>query len=363
MNEINRDPLLEELSSLTEDVPPMPEELHASWMQLVEEDAMTKPETKPAHRMSKMWMRALSAAAALLLVVGGTVMTKDMLNPTAATKSSDTQTMNNAKRAAGGDAFGMTNSSYMAMEDDGAVMMDMDAAAEMDSMDVSEARETKIIRSASMTISTKQYDDAAAELRGLCQTSGGWVSSFSESSNSSGLRTGWFTFRVPSDRLDDFLAGTGDAGVVVNRSESAYDVTDSYYDTAGRLASKRQLLDRLLALSEQAGDLSELMELETKIADVQYDIDRLQGSLNSTDQQVNYATVDITLREAAPEEAMQVREASLGERMMNALAAGWGALTEFLTDMMVFLVAALPFLIVVGAVIAVIVVIRRKRRK
>ena len=69
-NEVLRDAL----SGLNEDVPPMPEGLHAAWMQKVEDDQMEKKTTR------KSITRFLSVAAAMVFVVGGTLLTKDTLS-------------------------------------------------------------------------------------------------------------------------------------------------------------------------------------------------------------------------------------------------------------------------------------------
>ena len=72
-NEVLRDAL----SGLNEDVPPMPEGLHAAWMQKVEDDQMEKKTTR------KSITRFLSIAAAMVFVVGGTLLTKDTLSSAA----------------------------------------------------------------------------------------------------------------------------------------------------------------------------------------------------------------------------------------------------------------------------------------
>ena len=115
--------------------------------------------------------------------------------------------------------------------------------------------------------------------------------------NATGLRTAYLTLRIPQSALDAYIAGTEGLGRITSRSESAQDVTESYQDTAARLETQKALLARLQALITESADLSDLLELESQIADTQYQIDRLQASLNSTDRQVSYSTVNITLKD------------------------------------------------------------------
>lgn len=84
---MNREPHFDEnevlrqcMSSLNEEVPDMPENFHAQWTALVKEDAMKQEETRKVAPMRR-WTRILSVAAALVFVVGGTLLTKDSLSP------------------------------------------------------------------------------------------------------------------------------------------------------------------------------------------------------------------------------------------------------------------------------------------
>ncbi|MBQ8313522.1 MAG: DUF4349 domain-containing protein [Clostridia bacterium] len=351
----NFDKLDQDLRSLQEDVPPMPEDFHAGWMMKVEEEAMQKTNKRNS------WTRILSVAAALVFVVGGTLLTRDDLAPSKSTQEEYGYTSYGATngyslRAAGSasDTVYDSEASY----DGGMVMM----AKSTSDMAVEEATEAKkIIRTASLTITTQQFDESLASLKQLCEEKGGWISYCYE--NASGIRrTANLTLRIPSAELDAFLTGAGDAGRITRRSESADDVTESYYDTQTRLETQQALMARLQALMTDAADLSDLLALESQIADTQYQIDRLQASLNSTDRQVDYATVDVSLQEEIPADSLTDVEKSLGERLMDAIQTGWEAFTEFMGDMAVFLAAALPFIGVVAVMVIVVKIIRKRRK-
>ena len=108
------------------------------------------------------------------------------------------------------------------------------------------------------------------------------------------------TLRVPEEKLDAFLQGAGELGRVISQTETAQDVTASYQDIAARLATQQAKMERLQALMSETATLSELLELESAIADTQYTLDSLQSQLNQTDDQVAYATVDVSLRRNHP---------------------------------------------------------------
>ena len=365
-NEVLRDAL----SGLSEDVPPMPEGLHAAWMQKVEDDMKETRIEKTRTRRSIT--RFLSVAAALVFVVGGTLLTRDTLSSDALNMKSAPQENGRSIMLSGSRAFANDASVYdYAVEeatdaeftmDAGAPMMMMAKGVTTTSTSVPAQADKKIIRTASLTIATQTFEDSLAALKSACEGQGGWIESSSENVNSySGLRTAYLTLRVPQDGLDAYLDNADGLGRITSRSESAQDVTASYQDTQTRLNTQLALMERLQALITESGDLSDLLALEAQIADTQYQIDSLQSSLNRTDRQVTYSTVDVTLRE---EKVVELTDTtvSFGERILSAIQVGWEALSDFLQDMVVFLVAALPFIAIVVVVIIVVKIIRKRRK-
>ena len=357
-NEVLRDAL----SGLNEDVPPMPEGLHAAWMQKVEDDQMEKKTTR------KSITRFLSIAAAMVFVVGGTLLTKDTLSSDALNMKSAPQENGRTIALYGSRAYANDSYDYAVEEaaeaeftmDTGMVMMAKGVTTT--STAVPAQTDKKIIRTASLTIATQTFEDSLNALKSACEGQGGWIESSSENVNSySGLRTAYLTLRVPQDSLDAYLAGADGLGRITNRSESAQDVTASYQDTRTRLDTQIALMGRLQALITESGDLSDLLALESQIADTQYQIDTLQSSLNRTDRQVTYSTVDVTLKEEKVAELTDTR-VSFGERLASAVTVGVEAFVTFLQDMAVFLVAALPFIAIV-AVLAIAIRIIKRRKK
>ncbi len=370
----NKD-LREALSGLTDDVPPMPEGLHAAWMQKVTED----PYKQPHMEKPQLWRgvtRFLSVAAAMVFIIGGTLLTRDTLLADSMdmkfgqNESGYTRTTS-AKESYdyGAEAYDYGAEAYDYEEDSAMNTGVMLTAARGASADAAAAENTaavttekKIIRTASLTIQTQTFEDSLNALKAACEEQGGWLEYASEDLNSyTGLRTAYLTLRIPQDGLDVYLDETAALGRVTSRSESATDVTASYQDTQTRLDTQLALMERLKALINESGDLSDLLALESQIADTQYQIDALQSSLNRTDRQVTYSTVSVTLRE---EKAVELTDStvSFGKRILSAITVGFDALVEFLQDMVVFLVAALPFIIIVAVMVIIIRIIRKRRK-
>ena len=387
MHNIDENKVLRDaLSSLNEDVPPMPEGLHAAWMQKVEEDMDPKRTTRSVNMPAIT--RFLAIAAALVFVVGGTLLTRDDLANRAALEAdyaalvaqNDTaffaatpSAEYGAKLAVYDDAFVtedavvFTNGTADAGGGTQTITLTGKRSRSIPESDLTPTAEEapvekKIIRTANLTIRTQEYDLSLSALRARCEAEGGWIESSSEWIGTNGLRSAHLQLRIPQTALDAFLAGSAEHGRITNRSETAIDVTASYQDTQARLNTQLALMERLQALIPESASLADLLALEAQIADTQYQIDTLTSSLAETDRQVTYSTVSISLsEETAPE--LTDTTVSLGDRLLAGLRLGATVVTDFAQDMLVFLVAALPFIGIVAVVVIVAVVIRRIRRR
>ena len=105
--------------------------------------------------------------------------------------------------------------------------------------------------------------------------------------------------------------------------------------------------------------MSDLIEIESAVADAQYYIDRYTSQLKSYDGRVDYSTVRATVREV---KVTEMKEVTLGERIGEGIRDSLSAFGEFLEDMAVFLAAALPWLAAAALVIVLWVIIRKRKK-
>ncbi len=349
------------LTTLAQDVPPPPADFHAGWTKRVEEDAKMRQEqeNRNASPARRGWLKGLSVAAAAVFVIGGALLTRDTLAPRNGVGQTIQQaTAYDAKPEMdfAANDVGYGNASVARSAPKMTVYSAETGAAD-------EIGGQKIIRTVTLTIATGRYDDCLEALQTLCQEMGGNVTYLSEDTGSGGVRRASVTLRVPADKVDGFLDGAAAAGRVTHREETASDVTESYQDTQARLETQEALMARLQALMTDTGTLSDLLELESKIAETQYTIDSLRDSLNRTDRRVDYTTVDVTVREETDVSGAASGERPLLERLQSGFAAGWGAFVDFLEDAAVFLTAALPFLAVAALAWGIVRLARKHRKK
>ena len=218
----------------------------------------------------------------------------------------------------------------------------------------------KIIYTARLTLETKDYDAARAALEQALADAGGWMENSSESSYDDSSRSLSMTLRVPAENYESFLTAAGQAASLVNRSESADDVTAQYTDVAGRIANLEGQRDRLRELQASAWTLSDLLDIEAQLSDVQYQLESWQSQLDWYDDQVASCTVTVSLREV---ETYTPTGETFLERLGAAFAEGWQNFVAGLASIAVVLAGLWPVVVIVAAVAAAVVIVRIRRRR
>ena len=219
----------------------------------------------------------------------------------------------------------------------------------------------KIIYTADLSIETKDFDGARQQLDETLDSIDGYMESSNEYTDSTdNTRTLSLTLRVPESAYSAFLTSAEAAGSVTSRSESADDVTTQYLDIEARLDNLTAQRTRLQELQASADALSDLLQIESSLSDVQYQIESYQSQLNWYANQVQYCTVNITLNEV---ETLTSTGSSFGARLADAFRNGWSNFTAGVQTVLVFLIGAWPA-IGIGIVCGVVFYkVRHPRKK
>ena len=217
-----------------------------------------------------------------------------------------------------------------------------------------------LIYTANLSLETKDFDAARTALSDAVAAAGGYMESNDESSYSHAGRSLSLTVRVPQANYASFLEAAAQAGNLVNKSQQVQDVTAQYMDTEARLASLTAQRTRLQELQASAQDLSDLLEIEASLSDVQYQIESWQSQLDWYSQQVACSTVYLSLEEV--KEYTPVEE-SFSARLLKALQNGWSGFVEGVQGLAVLLAQLWPLLVILALVLPAIRWLRRRARR
>lgn len=214
----------------------------------------------------------------------------------------------------------------------------------------------KIIYSADVNVETTSFDDSLEMLSELVEQYNGWVESSSinganyndTSSSYRRNRSASYTLRIPSQSFSTLMNQLTELGNVPYSHTYTDNVTAQYYDVQARLAAYTTQEESLLAMMEQADNVTDLIAIEEKLTLVRYQIESLQSSLNNWDRQVSYSTIYLNIDEVGAYTPQTQDQPSFGQELWLALKGGFSSAFVFLKDLLIFLVSILPVLIVVA---------------
>ena len=227
----------------------------------------------------------------------------------------------------------------------------------------------KLIYSASATVETTEFDQTVEKLTALVAEYGGFVESssingsnyYSQSRGYSSERYASYVIRVPSDRFSTLMSSLSTLGNVPYSHTYTENITAQYYDTDARLTAYKTQETRLLEMMEIAETVEDLISIEEKLTELRYKIESLQSTLNNWDRQVSYSSLNLDVQEVieyTPESRM-----SYGQELALALTNGLKRTGEFFKDLLLTLVGALPALVILAVVLAILIPVWKKRRK
>lgn len=252
------------------------------------------------------------------------------------------------------------NGAYYDMES--AKLEDGGLTGDTDSTVLPEGR--KWIITVNMSAETEDLDALMEALNGKISGLGGYVEdqdSYNGSMYSSRrYRSASLTVRIPAQRVDEFTEEMSGIANVVSTNLSREDITLSYVATESRVKALQTEEARLLELMEQAETMADLLEIESRLTDVRYELENRASQLRLYDNQVDYATIYLSIDEV--QEYTPVEEPTVWERISGGFVSSVKGVGNGLLDLLVWVLAKSPYLVILGGVTVGVVVLVKKRK-
>ena len=251
--------------------------------------------------------------------------------------------------------------------------------ADGDQIDSSEMQQTntsgglaeKIIYTANADIETVNFDETLESVYDLIGFNGAFIeSSYIGGRNYSQSYYGFqtyrsanFTLRVPKDRFDTVTGNLEVLGNVTSLSTNAENITAQFLDTESRLSSYRIQEERLLAMLEKAETVTDMITIESRLAEVRYSIESFTSTLKNWQNQVDYSTLTLYIREVEKLSEIVPIQQTYWQQIGSGLQSTTTGIGEFFTNLFKWFIVNLPVLIILAIIIVAIVIIVRRRIK
>jgi len=212
-----------------------------------------------------------------------------------------------------------------------------------------------------MTALLENVKARIAELDGYVE--GENIHNGSNYSNSRRYRYANLTIRIPADKLDEFVQNVSDSANITSSEQTVDDVTLSYVATESRIQALETEQERLLELLAKAETMEDILQIESRLTEIRGELEQVTSQLRVYDNKVNYGTVHLNISEVKEFTVVEEPE-TVWQRIGSGFMENLKDLGDFFVELFVFIVTALPYLVVLGIVAAgVIVLIRRQNKK
>ena len=155
-----------------------------------------------------------------------------------------------------------------------------------------------------------------------------------------------------------------DVSNITTNQESTDDVTLDYIATESRTIALETEHQRLLELLAKAEDMEDLLLIESRLTSIRAELEEVKSQLRLYDNLVSYGTVRLNIDEVRQYTVIEEEPETVWQRISTGFMKSLKGLGNGITEIFVFLVVALPYLLVIAlAVTALVLLLRSKRRK
>jgi len=153
-----------------------------------------------------------------------------------------------------------------------------------------------------------------------------------------------YSIRVPTPSYDSMLTEISGLGKMLRRTENAEDVTLRYYDLESRLATKKELLKTYQDYLSKAKTIDEIMTVESRIADLQQEIDQTGTQFRNLANLVDYSTINLEI--SGPVSVSSYSEPTIGEKLRELFGSFGGVLSSSLVVLIGIIIYGVPAVLV-----------------
>lgn len=218
----------------------------------------------------------------------------------------------------------------------------------------------KLVRSGALYLETKEFDTLYSAVNGEIARLGGYVEN-SRVTGGDAKRRAEITARVPAESFEDFFGAVKELGSVTSESTYVKDITLTYIDIESRLKALREEEAALLALFEGAANLENLITIRSRLTEVRSEIEDYESRLRVLENSVSYSVV--TLRIDEVERITPTVKTSVWTRIKDNFIEGVENVYLFIKEAFVFILASVPYLVLVGVLAAPVLFAGYRKRK
>ncbi|HEV7903668.1 MAG TPA: DUF4349 domain-containing protein [Pyrinomonadaceae bacterium] len=303
-------------------------------------------------------MRLFIAVTCLTFLLGIAACTRSGNQGDDASAGSTARTVPNGSQTASNEAAGLTKTASAPNQ-----------AAEMQTVSLTQASqsqasqqvavERKIIRDADINLEVAAPAEGQRRLGTIAEAHGGFVVTSESrmqddhSRDSQLVEIATVQLRVPASHFDAVLEEIRAIGTRVRSvKQTGKDVTEEFIDLDARLRTQRALEAQFLEIMKSAGEVSDALEVQTQLAAVRTEIERVEGRRRFLENQAALSTINVTLQ--PPASLVSVNTSGFFAGIKSAFGDGIDIAAAITLGIISFVIALVPVLLLIVLPLALI---------
>lgn len=234
-----------------------------------------------------------------------------------------------------------------------------------------EQKEQKLVYTCDMTMETLEYAETIKTIKEQIAKYHGIIQEENESDNNyqwyyakektNGTLSSFFVIRIPAEHYQTFLDDLSGKGKITSKNMRVDNITKHYSEVETTIKSLKTQEKRLLAMMEQAKTVEDMITVETRLSEVQNELEQYKNALASLDTDITYSTINLQVYEVVKYEQSST---SFHDRFYNTLEDSKELFLDFMENGFFTLILFGPILLVIGLILFIVIfIIRRIRRK
>ncbi|WP_136667170.1 DUF4349 domain-containing protein [Flavobacterium sp. H122] len=198
----------------------------------------------------------------------------------------------------------------------------------------------KIIKKANLKFETQDLAKTFGAIQNAAQKYGAVIANDSSGKDFAASYRN-LLIRIPNANFDIFINDISKGVSHFDEKQiSQEDVTEEYIDVESRMKSKKKLEERYIQLLNKANKVSEMLEIEGKLAEIREEIEAKEGQLKYLQNRISLSTISIEMYTIDPSESGAT--SSYGSKIWNSIKEGFNGLSNF----MLSIISIWPFILI-----------------
>lgn len=236
----------------------------------------------------------------------------------------------------------------------------------------------KLVYRCNMGIETLNYEETYNAIKELILKYNGRVTSEEFSNSNSYLRKDIYnysgynvtktcdmTIRVPSVSYNDFVNSIGNSGNVISKNQSVDSITQEYYSNKTKLDSLISQKERYEDMRTSAATIEELIQVNDRISQIEYEITTLTNTIRLQDSDVAYSYVTLSIEEvqefSEPDEPVKTNK--FVDRLLNTIKYTWKDFLTVCENLLFAIIRLIPTIVILLIIFVIYKIFLSKKIK